>query len=71
MFVLNRRLSWQSAKTNLNVEQVFFSVAKDIMQRLAEADAKPEVEASVVHVKKVRIPYLGVITNFVLAGSCT
>lgn len=34
----------QSAKTNLNVEQVFFSIARDIKQRLAETDSKPEVE---------------------------
>lgn len=33
----------QSAKTNLNVEQVFFSIARDIKQRLADSDAKPEV----------------------------
>jgi Ras-related protein Rab-8A len=33
----------QSAKTNLNVEQVFFSIARDIKQRLAETDSKPEV----------------------------
>ncbi|XP_064941893.1 ras-related protein RABE1c-like isoform X1 [Musa acuminata AAA Group] len=31
-----------SAKTNLNVEQVFFSIARDIKQRLAETDNKPE-----------------------------
>ncbi|XP_020679995.1 ras-related protein RABE1a-like isoform X1 [Dendrobium catenatum] len=31
-----------SAKTNLNVEQVFFSIARDIKQRLAESDNKPE-----------------------------
>ena len=33
----------QSAKTNLNVEQVFFSIARDIKQRLAETDSKAEV----------------------------
>lgn len=33
----------QSAKTNLNVEQVFFSIAKDIKQRLADTDTKAEV----------------------------
>lgn len=33
----------QSAKTNLNVEQVFFSIARDIKQRLAETDSKSEV----------------------------
>nr|GMD23436.1 ras-related protein RABE1c-like [Ipomoea batatas] len=31
-----------SAKTNLNVEQVFFSIAKDIKQRLADTDSKAE-----------------------------
>ncbi|KAI4370618.1 hypothetical protein MLD38_018953 [Melastoma candidum] len=31
-----------SAKTNLNVEEVFFSVAKDIKQQLAETDSKAE-----------------------------
>ncbi|GAY45252.1 hypothetical protein CUMW_088110, partial [Citrus unshiu] len=31
-----------SAKTNLNVEEVFFSIAKDIKQRLAESDSKSE-----------------------------
>lgn len=33
----------QSAKTNMNVEEVFFSIAKDIKQRLAETDSKSEV----------------------------
>ncbi|TYJ37424.1 hypothetical protein E1A91_A05G374800v1 [Gossypium mustelinum] len=32
----------QSAKTNLNVEEVFFSRAKDIKQRLADSDTKAE-----------------------------
>ncbi|KAG8068415.1 hypothetical protein GUJ93_ZPchr0005g16329 [Zizania palustris] len=31
-----------NAKTNLNVEQVFFSIARDIKQRLSETDSKPE-----------------------------
>ncbi|KAI3989411.1 hypothetical protein MKX01_032513 [Papaver californicum] len=31
-----------SAKTNLNVEQVFFSVARDIKERLSETDTRPE-----------------------------
>jgi len=31
-----------SAKTNLNVEQVFFTIARDIKQRLAESDSKVE-----------------------------
>lgn len=34
----------QSAKTNFNVEEVFFSIARDIKQRLAETVAKAEVE---------------------------
>lgn len=38
---------FQSAKTNLNVEQVFFSIARDIKQRLAETDSKPEVQITV------------------------
>lgn len=33
----------QSAKTNLNVEDVFYSIARDIKQRLAETDTKAEV----------------------------
>lgn len=33
----------QSAKTNMNVEDVFFTIARDIKQRLAETDSKPEV----------------------------
>lgn len=41
VFIENRDL--QSAKTNLNVEQVFFSIAKDIKQRLADTDSKAEV----------------------------
>ncbi|WZY93213.1 hypothetical protein YC2023_065542 [Brassica napus] len=31
-----------SAKTNLNVEEVFFSIAKDIKQRLTDTDSRPE-----------------------------
>nr|XP_019710868.1 ras-related protein RABE1a isoform X2 [Elaeis guineensis] len=31
-----------SAKTNFNVEQVFFSIARDIKQRLADSDSKSE-----------------------------
>ncbi|KAK6942922.1 Small GTPase [Dillenia turbinata] len=34
-----------SAKTNLNVEEVFFSIARDIKQRLAETDSKAEPQA--------------------------
>lgn len=36
----------QSAKTNLNVEEVFFSIARDIKQRLAETDSKAEVKVN-------------------------
>ncbi|CAI0474978.1 unnamed protein product [Linum tenue] len=32
-----------SAKTNLNVEEVFFSIARDIKQRLADTDSRTEV----------------------------
>ncbi|KAG8472946.1 hypothetical protein CXB51_035059 [Gossypium anomalum] len=32
-----------SAKTNLNVEEVFFSIARDIKQRLADSDSKAGV----------------------------
>ncbi|RZC77186.1 hypothetical protein C5167_001334 [Papaver somniferum] len=32
-----------SAKTNFNVEEVFFSIAKDVKQRLAESETKAEV----------------------------
>ncbi|EYU18939.1 hypothetical protein MIMGU_mgv1a013507mg [Erythranthe guttata] len=31
-----------SAKTNLNVEEVFFSIAKDIKQRLSDSDTRTE-----------------------------
>ncbi|KAK4373569.1 hypothetical protein RND71_008953 [Anisodus tanguticus] len=31
-----------SAKTNLNVEEVFFSIGRDIKQRLSESDSKTE-----------------------------
>ncbi|CDY65559.1 BnaCnng47700D, partial [Brassica napus] len=31
-----------SAKTNLNVEEVFFSIAKDIKQRLTDTDSRAE-----------------------------
>ncbi|KAH9618365.1 hypothetical protein KSS87_014325 [Heliosperma pusillum] len=34
-----------SAKTNLNVEEVFFSIGRDIKQRLAESDSKAEAPA--------------------------
>ncbi|KAF4385362.1 hypothetical protein G4B88_026645 [Cannabis sativa] len=32
-----------SAKTNLNVEEVFFSIARDIKQRLADTDSRAEI----------------------------
>ncbi|KAL8089901.1 hypothetical protein AgCh_039385 [Apium graveolens] len=32
-----------SAKTNLNAEQVFYSIARDIKQRLADTESKAEV----------------------------
>ncbi|XP_039055154.1 ras-related protein RABE1c-like [Hibiscus syriacus] len=34
-----------SAKPNLNVEEVFFSIARDIKQRLTNTDAKAEPQA--------------------------
>ncbi|TYH03055.1 hypothetical protein ES288_A09G190400v1 [Gossypium darwinii] len=34
-----------NAKTNLNVEEVFFSIARDIKQRLAYTDSKAEPQA--------------------------
>nr|GMC92788.1 ras-related protein RABE1c-like [Ipomoea batatas] len=34
-----------SAKTNMNVEEVFFSIARDIKQRLSESDNKAEPQA--------------------------
>ncbi|GKU91896.1 hypothetical protein SLEP1_g5705 [Rubroshorea leprosula] len=36
-----------SAKTNLNVEEVFFSIARDIKQRLAESDNKVEPQSAI------------------------
>ncbi|THG15570.1 hypothetical protein TEA_029677 [Camellia sinensis var. sinensis] len=46
-----------SAKTNLNVEQVFFSIARDIKQRLADTDSRAEAyrtsqEPSVLKLKE-------------------
>ncbi|KVH99996.1 Small GTPase superfamily, partial [Cynara cardunculus var. scolymus] len=32
-----------SAKTNMNVEEVFFTIARDIKQRLSETDSKAEL----------------------------
>ncbi|CAN1230888.1 Ras-related protein RABE1c, partial [Linum grandiflorum] len=34
--------SKRSAKTNLNVEEVFFSIARDIKQRLSDTDSRTE-----------------------------
>ncbi|XP_019428879.1 PREDICTED: ras-related protein RABE1c-like [Lupinus angustifolius] len=31
-----------SAKTNMNVEEVFFSIARDIKRRLADTDSRAE-----------------------------
>lgn len=45
LFLILILLLNQSAKTNMNVEEVFFSIAKDIKQRLAETDSKAEVRA--------------------------
>lgn len=42
-FFISEVYALQSAKTNMNVEEVFFSIAKDIKQRLAETDSKAEV----------------------------
>ncbi|KAJ8434287.1 hypothetical protein Cgig2_009262 [Carnegiea gigantea] len=36
-----------SAKTNLNVEEVFFSIARDIKQRLADSDTRQEVPPAI------------------------
>ncbi|KAH7293100.1 hypothetical protein KP509_28G011900 [Ceratopteris richardii] len=36
-----------SAKTNMNVEQVFFTIARDIKQRLSEAATKTEQPAAI------------------------
>ncbi|CAG7862805.1 unnamed protein product [Brassica rapa] len=36
--------SKKSAKTNLNVEEVFFLIAKDIKQRLTDTDSRAEDE---------------------------
>ncbi|KAG6762135.1 hypothetical protein POTOM_032620 [Populus tomentosa] len=38
-----------SAKTNQNVEQVFFSIARDIKQRLSDTDTKAEPATSKIH----------------------
>lgn len=34
----------------MNVEEVFFSIGRDIKKRLSEKDSKPEVRLSVFHV---------------------
>ncbi|KAL6011248.1 Ras-related protein RABE1c [Asimina triloba] len=51
-----------SAKTNLNVEQVFYSIARDIKQRLAETDSKTEshaIKPSILLVGQMLGAYLG------------
>ena len=40
---LHAKYILQSAKTNLNVEEVFFSIARDIKQRISETDSRAEV----------------------------
>jgi GTPase SAR1 family protein len=40
---LHAKYFLQSAKTNLNVEEVFFSIARDIKQRISETDSRAEV----------------------------
>lgn len=49
----------QSAKTNLNVEQVFFSIARDIKQRLANTDSKAEVYSIslIIVLKKITVRF--------------
>lgn len=48
----------QSAKTNLNVEEVFFSIARDIKQRLADTDSRAEVYDSLLLVKShILLPF--------------
>lgn len=43
-YVFNKEIMlMQSAKTNMNVDEVFFSIARDIKQRLADNDSKTEV----------------------------
>lgn len=43
IFLCWKTCELQSAKTNLNVEEVFFSIARDIKQRLADTDSRAEV----------------------------
>ncbi|KAK7824192.1 ras-related protein rabe1c [Quercus suber] len=43
----------QSAKTNLNVEEVFFSIARDIKQRLADTDSRAESAKTNLNVEEV------------------
>ncbi|XP_059628173.1 ras-related protein RABE1a-like isoform X2 [Cornus florida] len=38
-----------SAKTNMNVEEVFFSIARDIKKRLAETDSKAEPQTITIN----------------------
>lgn len=58
----------QSAKTNLNVEQVFFSIARDIKQRLSETDSKPEVERIFSHLTRAIRFVRGLINHEFVAG---
>ncbi|KAJ7129122.1 hypothetical protein O6H91_08G051800 [Diphasiastrum complanatum] len=46
----NLRFFETSAKTSLNVENTFFTIAKDIKQRLEEADSKPEPPANNIQI---------------------
>ncbi|KAH1045655.1 hypothetical protein J1N35_036439 [Gossypium stocksii] len=41
-----------SAKTNLNVEEVFFSIARDIKQRLTESDNKAELQPTALKINQ-------------------
>ncbi|KAF9675320.1 hypothetical protein SADUNF_Sadunf09G0019700 [Salix dunnii] len=42
-----------SAKTNQNVEEVFFSIARDIKQRLSDTDTRAEPATSKIHLDQV------------------
>ncbi|CAA0811911.1 Ras-related protein RABE1c [Striga hermonthica] len=46
-----------SAKTNLNVEEVFFSIARDIKQRLSDSNAR--VEATTIRIKQTEAGVAG------------
>ncbi|KAB1217919.1 Ras-related protein RABE1c [Morella rubra] len=49
-FETQKNIVLQSAKTNMNVEEVFFSIARDIKQRLAENVSR--VEAPTLKINK-------------------